>query len=162
MAPGSALREAIALRAAGDPDGVLDELFRGRSPALFLALGRASGAIATTRSHRRRDYKAVSEKVRDIFAEHTSIIEPSLDEAYLENLQNILPSAPRPPITTTAGTAQRIAHSMWRTKAAQIYRKTGNLRVVQLILCHTKLESTARYLGIEVDDALNMAEQIEL
>ena len=53
-------------------------------------------------------------------------------------------------------------HSMRRTKAAQIYRKTGNLRAVQLLLGHTKLDSTVRYLGIEVDDALNMAEQIEL
>jgi len=53
-------------------------------------------------------------------------------------------------------------HSMRRTKASQIYRKTGNLRAVQLLLGHTKLESTVRYLGIEVDDALNMAEQIEL
>jgi site-specific recombinase XerC len=53
-------------------------------------------------------------------------------------------------------------HSMRRTKAAQIYRKTSNLRAVQLLLCHTKLESTVRYLGIEVDDALNIAEQIEL
>jgi integrase len=52
--------------------------------------------------------------------------------------------------------------SVRRTKAAQIYRKTGNLRAVQLVLGHTKLESTVRYLGIEVDDALNMAEQIEL
>src|SRR4029453_11103763 len=43
-------------------------------------------------------------------------------------------------------------HSMRRTKAAQIYRKTGNLRAVQLLLGHTKLESTVRYLGIEVDD----------
>jgi integrase len=53
-------------------------------------------------------------------------------------------------------------HSMRRTKAAKIYRKTGNLRAVQLLLGHTKLESTVRYLGIEVDDALNIAEQIEL
>ncbi|MEA2913254.1 MAG: hypothetical protein QOJ15_5335, partial [Bradyrhizobium sp.] len=53
-------------------------------------------------------------------------------------------------------------HSMRRTKAAQIYRKTRNLRAVQLLLGHTKLESTVRYLGIEVDEALNMAEQIEL
>ena len=51
---------------------------------------------------------------------------------------------------------------MRRTKAAQIYRKTSNLRAVQLLLGHTKLESTMRYLGIEVDDAPNMAEQIEL
>jgi site-specific recombinase XerC len=51
---------------------------------------------------------------------------------------------------------------MRRTTAAQIYRKTGNLRAVQLLLGHTKLESTVRYLGIEVDDALNIAEQIDL
>jgi site-specific recombinase XerC len=51
---------------------------------------------------------------------------------------------------------------MGRTKAAQIYRKTGSLRAVQLLLGHTKLESTVRYLGIEVDEALNMAEKIEL
>lgn len=44
-------------------------------------------------------------------------------------------------------------HSMRRTKAAQIYQKTGNIRAVQLLLGHTKLESTVRYLGIEVDDA---------
>jgi integrase len=53
-------------------------------------------------------------------------------------------------------------HSMRRTKVTQIYRKTGNLRAVQLLLGHTKLESTVRHLGIEVDDALNIAEQIEL
>jgi phage tail tube protein FII len=47
-------------------------------------------------------------------------------------------------------------------KITQIYRKTGNLRAVQLLLGHTKLESTVRYLGIEVDDALHIAEQIEL
>ena len=53
-------------------------------------------------------------------------------------------------------------HSMRRTKAAQIYRKTGNLRAVQLLLGHTKIESTVRYLGIEVDDALSLSEQVEL
>ena len=52
--------------------------------------------------------------------------------------------------------------SMRRTKAAQIYKKTGNPRAVQLLLEHTKLESTVRYLGIEVDDALSIAEQVEL
>jgi len=52
-------------------------------------------------------------------------------------------------------------HSMRRTKVAQ-YRKTGHLRAVQLLLGHTKLESTVRYLGIEVDDALSIAEQVEL
>jgi site-specific recombinase XerD len=53
-------------------------------------------------------------------------------------------------------------HSMRRTKVTQIYRKTGNLRAVQLLLGHTRPESTVRYLGIEVDDALSIAEQIEL
>ena len=53
-------------------------------------------------------------------------------------------------------------HSIRRTKAAQIYRKTGNLRAVQLLLGHTKIESTVRYLGIEVDDALTLSEQVEL
>ena len=53
-------------------------------------------------------------------------------------------------------------HSMRRTKAAQIYKKTGNLRAVQLLLGYTKLESTVRYLGIEVDDALSISEQVEL
>lgn len=53
-------------------------------------------------------------------------------------------------------------HSMRRTKATLIYRKTHNLRAVQLLLRHTKLESTVRYLGIEVDDAIEIAEQIEI
>ena len=53
-------------------------------------------------------------------------------------------------------------HSLRRTKATLIYRRTGNLRAVQLLLGHTKIESTARYLGIEVDDALEMAEQVDV
>ncbi|MDZ7660932.1 tyrosine-type recombinase/integrase [Thiohalophilus sp.] len=53
-------------------------------------------------------------------------------------------------------------HSLRRTKATLIYRRTRNLRAVQLLLGHTKLESTVRYLGIEVDDALEMAEQTEI
>lgn len=53
-------------------------------------------------------------------------------------------------------------HSMRRTKPTLIYKKTKNLRAVQLLLGHTKLESTVRYLGIEVDDALEMAEQTEV
>jgi integrase len=53
-------------------------------------------------------------------------------------------------------------HSLRRTKATLIYRRTGNLRAVQLLLGHTKLESTVRYLGIEVDDALSIAEQVEV
>ena len=53
-------------------------------------------------------------------------------------------------------------HSLRRTKATLIYRRTGNLRAVQLLLGHTKIESTVRYLGIEVDDALSIAEQVDL
>jgi integrase len=53
-------------------------------------------------------------------------------------------------------------HSLRRTKATLIYRRTGNLRAVQLLLGHTKIESTARYLGIEVDDALTIAEQVDI
>jgi integrase len=53
-------------------------------------------------------------------------------------------------------------HSLRRTKAAQIYKKTGNLRAVQLLLGHTKLESTVRYLGVDVEDALGISEQVEL
>jgi integrase len=53
-------------------------------------------------------------------------------------------------------------HSLRRTKASLIYRRTGNLRAVQLLLGHTKIESTVRYLGIEVDDALAIAEQVDV
>ena len=52
-------------------------------------------------------------------------------------------------------------HSLRRTKATLIYRRTGNLRAVQLLLGHTKIESTVRYLGIEVDDAIAIAEQVD-
>ena len=53
-------------------------------------------------------------------------------------------------------------HSLRRTKATLIYRRTGNLRAVQLLLGHTKVESTVRYLGIEVDDALEIAEKVDI
>ena len=53
-------------------------------------------------------------------------------------------------------------HTLRRTKASLIYRRTKNLRAVQLLLGHSKLESTVRYLGIDVDDALEMAEQTEV
>ena len=59
--------------------------------------------------------------------------------------------------TTAYGT-----HSMRRSKASMIYKKTKNLRAVQILLGHTKLESTVRYLGIEVDDALEISEQTEI
>ena len=53
-------------------------------------------------------------------------------------------------------------HTLRRTKATLIYRRTKNLRAVQLLLGHTKLESTVRYLGVDVNDALEMAEQTEV
>jgi len=53
-------------------------------------------------------------------------------------------------------------HSLRRTKATLIYRRTGNLRAVQLLLGHAKIESTVRYLGIEVDDAFAIAEQVDV
>jgi integrase len=53
-------------------------------------------------------------------------------------------------------------HSLKRTKATLIYRRTGNLRAVQLLLGHSKIESTVRYLGVEVDNALAIAEQVDV
>ena len=53
-------------------------------------------------------------------------------------------------------------HLLRRTKATLIYRRTGDLRAVQLLLGHTKIESTVRYLGIDVDDALAIAEQVDV
>ncbi len=53
-------------------------------------------------------------------------------------------------------------HSLRRTKATLIYRRTKNLRAVQLLLGHSKVESTVQYLGIELDDALEIAEQTEI
>jgi site-specific recombinase XerC len=53
-------------------------------------------------------------------------------------------------------------HSMRRTKVAQIYKKTGNLRAVQLLLGHMKMDSTVRYLGVDLDDALSLSEGIDL
>lgn len=53
-------------------------------------------------------------------------------------------------------------HSMRGTKATLIYRRTGNLRAVQLLPGHTKIESTVRYLGVEIDGALDIAEKVEV
>jgi len=54
------------------------------------------------------------------------------------------------------------SHSLRRTKVSMLYCKTGNLRACQLLLGHTKLESTVRYLGVELDDALALSEALEI
>jgi site-specific recombinase XerC len=51
---------------------------------------------------------------------------------------------------------------MRRTKVAQIYRKTGSLRAVQLLLGHRKMDSAVRYLGVDIEDALSLPEGIDL
>ena len=53
-------------------------------------------------------------------------------------------------------------HSMRRTKAAMIYRATGNIRAIQILLGHTKIENTVRYLGVDIEDALLLAERTEI
>jgi site-specific recombinase XerC len=53
-------------------------------------------------------------------------------------------------------------HSLRRTQASLIYKRTGNLRAVQILLGHTKIESTVRYLGVDVEDALTLAEGTEI
>ena len=64
--------------------------------------------------------------------------------------------------TVGVGQGELRTHTLRRTKATLIYGRTKNLRAVQLVLGHTKPESTVRYLGIEVNDALEMAEQNEV
>ena len=53
-------------------------------------------------------------------------------------------------------------HSLRRTKASIIYKATGNLRAIQILLGHSKIENTVRYLGVDVDDALSLAEATEI
>ena len=71
-----------------------------------------------------------------------------------------------PPIALTSHAVSQADYPPEALKLGEqgtlIYRRTGNLRAVQLLLGHTKIESTVRYLGIEVDDALAIAEQIDV
>lgn len=53
-------------------------------------------------------------------------------------------------------------HSLRRTRASIIYKQTGNLRAVQTLLGHTKIENMVRYLGVDVEDALTLAEGMEV
>lgn len=53
-------------------------------------------------------------------------------------------------------------HSLRRTKASILYKQTGNLRAVQILLGHTRIESTVRYLGVDVEDALALSEAVDI
>ena len=59
-------------------------------------------------------------------------------------------------------TADYGTHSLRRTKVAMIYKATGNLRAIQILLGHTKFENTVRYLGVDIEDALLLAERTEI
>ena len=101
-----------------------------------------------------------------------------LEKAHLQGDQHLFPSrVSKSPHVSTRQYARIVhrwveavgldsstygTHSMRRTKATLIYKRTKNLRAVQLLLGHSKLESTVRYLGIEVDDALEISEQTEI
>lgn len=65
-------------------------------------------------------------------------------------------------LINTAGPAWATGHRLRRTKVALIYKRTGNLRAVQILLGHTKLESTVRYLGVDAEDALSLSEATEI
>ena len=105
-------------------------------------------------------------------------IEKWIDAARLSNTSFLFPSRQHSSRHLSLGQYSRIlakwvreagldptrygTHSMRRTKATLIYRQTKNIRAVQLLLGHSKLESTVRYLGIDIDDALEISEQIDL
>jgi integrase len=107
-----------------------------------------------------------------------SAIAASIEKAHLASDQYLFPSrVARSPHVSTRQYARIVhqwmaaagldstaygTHTMRRTKATLIYKRTKNLGAVQLLLGHSKLESTVRYLGIEVDDALEIAEQTEI
>ncbi len=131
----------------------------------------ASRAIVLQRKTHRPVQFEIAEQAREA-TQHW------IDQAKLKPGQYLFPSRARPgrPITTKQY-AKRLrvwlddiglnpleygTHSLRRTKATLIYRRTKNLRAVQLLLGHSKLESTVRYLGIEVEDALEMAERTDV
>jgi len=89
----------------------------------------------------------------------------ALTSAYFRNRIDISRTETLVKLATENGVgpdAANATHSMHRTKATLIYRKTGNLRAVQLLLGHSKIDSAVLYLGVEVEDALSLAESIEL
>ena len=114
----------------------------------------------------------------EITEQTRATLERWLSEANIRGLDYLFPSRimKSPHLSTrqysriVAGWVEKIGldsaaygtHSMRRTKPSLIYRRTKNLRAVQLLLGHTNLESTVRYLGVEVDDALELSEQTEV
>ncbi len=114
----------------------------------------------------------------EIAGQAREAVQKWIDEANLKSHQYLFPSRVRYDChITTRQYSRRLhnwikdiglnpqdygTHSMRRTKATLIYRRTKNLRAVQLLLGHSKLESTVRYLGIEVEDALEMAERTDV
>ena len=114
----------------------------------------------------------------EIASQARDAIQNWINDAELGPNQFLFPSIPRPGHHLSTRQYARIVrrwvaeiglnpmeygtHSLRRTKATLIYRRTKNLRAVQLLLGHSKLESTVRYLGIEVEDALEMAERTEV
>lgn len=114
----------------------------------------------------------------EITAQTRAALETWLNQAHLRNDNFLFPSRQRTSAHLSTRQYSRIVkswvasialdpasygtHSMRRTKASLIYRRTKKIRAVQILLGHTKLESTVRYLGIEVDDSLEMAEQTEV
>src|SRR4051794_15471038 len=120
--------------------------------------GAASGYAADRATVRQ---KKTGRPVRFELSEHTrEAVESGSGTQY----DDATICAPRPEWIGSVGLDPRLfgTHSLRRTKATLIYRRTGNLRAVQLLLGHTKIESTVRNLGIEVDDALAIAEQVDV
>lgn len=123
-------------------------------------------------------YRATSRPVRFELTEQTrQAVDDYLSESLRRPSERLFPGRSKQHCLTTRQYARLIfdwigsigldpslfgTHSLRRTKATLIYRRTGNLREVQLLLGHTKIESTVRYLGIEVDDALAISGQVDV
>src|SRR5712692_2570316 len=156
-----------------------------RSTASFVAVtsspsgSRMSPPAATRRIAQRSDKKKTGRPVRFELSEQTRQAIDDYLKAANKRPGEFLFTGRRGPETsiTTRQYARLVSewiasvgldpklfgtHSLRRTKSTLIYRRTGNLRAVQLLLGHTKIESTVRYLGIEVDDALAIAEQVDV
>jgi integrase len=104
------------------------------------------------------NFISITEQTRQTIDEYLATADKKLGEYLFNGLW------PGESMSTRQGLDPHVygTHSLRRTKATLIYRRTGNLRAVQLLLGHTKIESTVRYLGIDIDDALAISEQVEI